>query len=1459
VDADALPICDALEPRHLLTAVTGISPINGATAVPVGSNITVTFDVAMNASTVNGSTIQLRNSSNQIVPATVTYNATTRIATLDPTANLPTGNSYLVAKVTSGASGVKDANGVAMTDDVTFAFTTGTPSFSEQTVFSGLVFPTAMEFADDGRVFVAEKSGLIKVFDSLTDTSPTVVADLRTNTHNYWDRGLLGMALDPQFTNGRPYIYVLYTYDGDIGGASPAWGTVNGTSDGGGSSPTGTGVRASGRLSRLTIGAGGVMTGAELVLIHDWVNQFPSHSIGHLQFGPDGQLYASAGDGASFNFADYGQIGNPFNDPANEGGALRAQDVRSNGDPTGLDGSIIRINPNTGAASAGNPITSGDDNAKRIVAYGLRNPLRFTFRPGTSELWVGDVGWSTYEEINRLTAATDSLADNFGWPAFEGAPRQGGYDSANLPLLESLYASGADVKPYYAYHHSDKVVPGSTEPTGGSSITGISFYTGTAYPSAFKDALFFTDYSRKFIYVMYEGLDGLPNVASRQVFKSLAGGATELQTGPNGDMFYVDHNNGRIQRFVSNIVANAAPTAVITADKTTGALPLTVNFSGTSSTDPDPGDTLTYAWDLDGDGQFDDSTSATPSYTYTTSGTRNVQLRVIDRAGVSSTASISINASNSAPVPTITSPLSSILWSVGQTLNFVGSAFDAEDGTLAASRLSWQLVLIHGNEINSSTHEHTIQTFAGVSSGSFITPDHESPSWLELRLTATDSVGTKTTQAMTLNPKMVALGFSTVPGGATITLNGTSYNTAFSKSVIAGSANSTSADSPVTINGLQYNFQSWSDGGAQTHNFTAPATDANVVATYIRPMQVVSSVYINAGGPAAGSFEADKAYDLGGAYSSGNVIDTSGVTNAAPATVYQSERFGNYFNYTVDNLEPGKAFTVRLHFAEVWWTEPGKRVFNVAINGQQVLANFDIFVAAGNASNKAVIRQFNVNADSAGKIVIGFTTEMDNAKVSAIEVIPPIALPQGVKIDAGGSGMGEFHSDEQFTGGNSYETPEPVSIAGVTNAGPMQLYRTERTGSNLTYTLDNLTPGASFTLRLHFAEIWWTEPGRRRFNVAVNGSNVLTNLDIHAAAGGSFKALVRTFSVTANSQGRVVVSLTAIVDQVSIAGLELIPAAGAGPAAPTLNGSSGNGEVKLSWNAVSGATTYSVYRATTTGGQTIVSLAQGITDTSFADATVTNGTTYYYYITAVNANGESAPSNEISTTPRAPSVGTAIDAGGDGSGNFDADNSFVGGGTYLADYGVDLSGVVNPAPERVYRTERFGNMTYTSSGHTPGATFNVRLHFNEVYWTEAGRRTFNVSINGTQVLNNFDIFTAAGNRNFKAVIREFAATADSSGKVTIQFQTVVDNASITGIELVPTGASASQSPVVASLWANGASESRPMTKAEKKLAKQQERDRKREEKLAKKAERQALAAAKKLERLELKAARASQI
>ena len=725
--------------------------------------------------------------------------------------------------------------------------------FRDSVVLSGLTNPTVLQFASDGRIFVGQKNGVIKVFDSLTDTTPVTVADLSGPVHDFWDRGLLGLALSPNFP-ADPYVYVLYAYDAPIGGTPPTWGDGCPTPPG----PTTDGCLVSARLSRLQI-SGDVMTGSEQVLINDWCQQYPSHSIGTLLFGRDGYLYVSGGDGASFNNVDYGQyganypgglanpcgdppgaVGTPLSPPGAQGGALRSQSVRRTGGPATLDGAILRIDPATGAGVPGNPFySSSDANARRIVAYGLRNPFRMTQRPGTDELWVGDVGWNTWEEIHRVVSPASATASNFGWPCYEGASPQAGYQGAGLSQCSSLYSTpGSVVAPYYAYNHSACVVSYPGCRTGGSSITGVAFYQGGSYPSEYNGALFFADHSRNEIWAMLPGTNGLPDPARRLSFVGVdasggaAGHPVDLKIGPGGDLFYVDMESGAVHR-ITYTAANQPPTVVIAATPTDGPVPLTVSFTSTGSSDPE-GRPLSYTWDLNSDGTFGDATGPTASYTYTAAGVYRPSLRVTDDQGASDTDTLTVTAGNTAPTAVIDSPASSLKWQVGSAITFSGHATDTQDGTLPASALTWSLIM-HHCVTPADCHEHLIQTVNGVSGGLFTAPDHAYPCWLELRLTSTDSGGLASTTSVRLDPQTVVLTFRTNPGGlvlSNLVVNEAPRTTPFSVTVVVGSANSVSAPSPQTFKKFEYFFTSWSDGGPQSHTITAPAVNTTYTATY---------------------------------------------------------------------------------------------------------------------------------------------------------------------------------------------------------------------------------------------------------------------------------------------------------------------------------------------------------------------------------------------------------------------------------------------------------------------------------------------------------------------------------------------------------------------------------------------------------------------------------------------------
>ncbi|MBX5450486.1 MAG: hypothetical protein IRZ24_10490, partial [Thermogemmatispora sp.] len=402
---------------------------------------------------------------------------------------------------------------------------------------------------------------------------------------------------------------------------------------------------------------------------------------------------------------------------------------------------------------------------------------------------------------------------------------------------------------------------------------------------------------------------------------------------------------------------------------------------------------------------------------------------------------------------------------------------------------------------------------------------------------------------------------------------------------------------------------------------------------------------INAGGPAVTPFVADAYYSGGSTASTSNAIDTSGVTNPAPQAVYQSNRYGN-FTYTIPNLTAGAAYTVRLHFAETYWSAAGKRVFNVSINGQQVLTNFDIYAAAGGA-NKAVVREASATATGSGTITIQFSTVVDNAQVNGLEILPAGGT---VRINAGGPAVTPFVADAYYSGGSTASTSNAIDTSGVTNPAPQAVYQSNRYG-NFTYTIPNLTAGAAYTVRLHFAETYWSAAGKRVFNVSINGQQVLTNFDIYAAAGGANKAVVREMSATATGSGTITIQFSTVVDNAQVNGLEILPAAGGTPT-PTPTPAAG--------------------------------------------------------VVRVNAGGPAV-------TP------------------FVADAYYSGGSTASTSNAIDTSGVTNPAPQAVYQSNRYGNFTYTIPNLTAGAAYTVRLHFAETYWSAAGKRVFNVSINGQQV------------------------------------------------------------------------------------------------------------------------------
>jgi hypothetical protein len=288
-------------------------------------------------------------------------------------------------------------------------------------------------------------------------------------------------------------------------------------------------------------------------------------------------------------------------------------------------------------------------------------------------------------------------------------------------------------------------------------------------------------------------------------------------------------------------------------------------------------------------------------------------------------------------------------------------------------------------------------------------------------------------------------------------------------------------------------------------------------------------------------FSADTDYSGGNWSGYGDTINTSAPNSATPG-IYDTARYGT-FSYTIPGFAPGSEHTVRLHFCEFWYgisgrggtgTGPGSRLFNVTINGTQVLSNFDVFSTAGGA-DIADVEQFSTLANSSGQIVISFAPASGspdpNAICNGIEIDP---TPQQAiaQIDAGGSAVSPFVADVDYSGGSVYSYSDTINASAV-NSAPASVYDSGRQGSSFSYQLTGLKPGSPHIVRLHFAELYYGVSGRggtstgigsRFFNVSINGTQMLSNYDVYAAAAGPDIAVVDQLPAIADSNGDITIS-----------------------------------------------------------------------------------------------------------------------------------------------------------------------------------------------------------------------------------------------------------------------------------------------------------------------------------------------
>jgi glucose/arabinose dehydrogenase len=656
------------------------------------------------------------------------------------------------------------------------------PGFSDQLVAT-VGPPTALAFTPDGRLLVTTQAGQLRVVRHgiLVSTPALNLANVICANS---ERGLLGIAVDPLFASNR-FVYLYYTWK--------KFGTC----------PSNTSTAPVNRVSRFVLGDNDVVAPAtELVLIDNIHSPNGNHNGGDLNFGKDGNLYVTVGDGGC-DYAGGGCAGT--NDASRDRNVLLGKVLRIT-----RDGAIPAGNPFTGAGTA-RCSTTGSTTPGQICqetyAWGLRNPFRFAFDPNAAgtRWFVNDVGQNIWEEIDEGVAGAD-----YGWNLREGPCVNGSATSCGPP------PSGL-TNPIYAYDHSS---------SGCASITGGAFVPNGLWPSGYDGKYLFADYVCGSIFRLDPSATG---GYVRTAFVTGLGGSSAVHMAfgpsPSGQsLYYTTYAGGGQVRRISH---NGTPTASLLAAPTSGSAPLAVSFDGRGSTDPN-GDSLTYLWDF-GDGATAETTTPTTSHTYTATGAYTASLRVRDPGGLTSApATVGIGVGNTPPTPTMVSPAPGATFAVGQTITLQGSATDAQDGPLPSSALRWEVLRHHGS------HNHP--WFSGIGTTfTFAAPAPEDlaatgNSFLEVRLTATDSGGLSTTLSRMVQPRKVSITLATQPSGLNLQVNGATVRGPTTITSWQGWTLALNAPSPQG----KESFRSWSDGGAQSHTIVTPASATTYTARFKR-------------------------------------------------------------------------------------------------------------------------------------------------------------------------------------------------------------------------------------------------------------------------------------------------------------------------------------------------------------------------------------------------------------------------------------------------------------------------------------------------------------------------------------------------------------------------------------------------------------------------------------------------
>ncbi|HXU46023.1 MAG TPA: PQQ-dependent sugar dehydrogenase, partial [Thermoanaerobaculia bacterium] len=456
-------------------------------------------------------------------------------------------------------------------------------------------------------------------------------------------------------------------------------------------------------------------------------------------------------------------------------------------------GKILRLEPD-GSIPPDNPFFAVAEGLNRAIwALGLRNPFQIAFAHDSDRMFINDVGESHWEEVDLGVAGA-----NYGWPIIEG------------PKPSSTYR-----RPTYAYRHSE-----------GCAITGGAVYDPPVqqFPAEYRDSYFFADFCGGWIRRLAPG-GTVPTTFATGIDSALA-----VAVSDEGDLYYLTRHKGI---FRVRFAGLGAPQIGDGPHNLLVAAGQPASFSVTAS----GAQPLRYQWRRGG---APIAGATAPIYTLPAAtlldhgASFDVLVSNAEGTATGGPARLTVVA-GSPPVGRITAPPNGRLYQGGDVVTFIGTGSDAEDGVLPRPAFTWQVDFHH------ETHIHPfLPPRHNLRRGTFRIPiDGETSSrvWYRIHLTVRDASGLAHSSFVDLLPRKAQITLATDPPGLTVTLDGQPQRAPVAVTGVTGIERRLGATSPQILDGIAYEFDSWSDQGAQEHTISTPAANRNYV-VHFRPVPV---------------------------------------------------------------------------------------------------------------------------------------------------------------------------------------------------------------------------------------------------------------------------------------------------------------------------------------------------------------------------------------------------------------------------------------------------------------------------------------------------------------------------------------------------------------------------------------------------------------------------------------------